>query len=77
MLDCCGFNSVKDRAYPFPRGAPSTCADTYGRDVACRGLLEKAVRVNAGVDLGVVLAVGVLQVGLLFLNNPRDKARLD
>ncbi|KAG9257514.1 uncharacterized protein F5Z01DRAFT_671111 [Emericellopsis atlantica] len=73
MLECCGFNSVKDRAYPFPRGAPSTCADTYGRTVACRVPLERAVRVSAGVDLGVVLAVGLLQIlGLLMMREGND-----
>lgn len=62
-LSCCGLNSVRDRAYPFQRdGAPSTCADTYGRDVACRRPWAKAMQTNAGVDLAVVLAVGVLQV---------------
>ncbi|KAI6781804.1 uncharacterized protein J7T54_004970 [Emericellopsis cladophorae] len=73
MLECCGFNSVKDRAYPFPRGTPSTCAETYGRTVACRGPLERSVRVGAGVDLGVVLAVGLLQIlGLLMMREGND-----
>ena len=75
-LSCCGLNSVRDRAYPFQRdGAPSTCAETYGRDVACRGPWTRAMRANAGADLGVVLAVGLLQViapshPFLYIQNP-------
>lgn len=62
-LECCGFNSVKDRAYPWAKdGRPSTCAETYGRDQACSGPLMRAMQTNAGVDLTVVLAVILLQV---------------
>lgn len=69
-LDCCGLNSVRDRAYPFPGSAPSTCAETYGRTVACAGPWRRATQTNAGVDFGVVLAVGALQIfGLLFMGN--------
>lgn len=59
-LDCCGFNSVKDRAYPF--GQPSTCPETYGRDRSCREAWKGAMQTSAGVDFGVVLAVALLQV---------------
>ena len=61
-LECCGLNSVKDRAYPFPKSGSSTCADTYGRDLACRGPWSAALRTNAGMDFAVVVAVGLLQV---------------
>ena len=70
-LDCCGFNSVKDRGYPWPKdGHASTCADTYGRDKACRGPWTKAMQTNAGIDLAVVLAVMLLQVCLVCNASP-------
>ncbi|KAI9902181.1 hypothetical protein N3K66_003998 [Trichothecium roseum] len=66
QLECCGLNSVKDRAYPFPKSGASTCADTYGRDQSCRDPWSASLRTNAGVDFGVVVAVGLLQIfGLL------------
>lgn len=69
-LECCGLNSVKDRAYPFPGMAPSSCSQTYGRSVACREPWRGALRRASGTDLGVILAVGLLQVlSLLFVNN--------
>lgn len=71
LLDCCGFNSVKDRGYPWPKdGHASTCADTYGRDQACRGPWTKAMQTNAGIDLAVVLAVMLMQVRLTYNASP-------
>lgn len=60
-LKCCGLNSVKDRAYPWGNGA-RTCVEVYGRSVACRGPWRRAMQTTTGVDLAVVLAVGVMQV---------------
>lgn len=68
-LNCCGLNSVKDRAYPFPHGSsgkPSPCAETYGRTMACKQPWRAAMQSSAGVDFGVVVAVGLMQVGCLF-----------
>ena len=59
-LNCCGFNSVRDRAFPF--GQPSTCPETYGRTVACRDAFRGSMQLNSGLDLMVVLTVGVMQV---------------
>lgn len=74
VLDCCGFNSVRDRAYPFGNGAPSTCAETYGRGNACRGPWTSALQSSAGIDFAVVMGVGLLQVwnfqGLQSLREP-------
>ncbi|CAM1504799.1 Fc.00g023900.m01.CDS01 [Cosmosporella sp. VM-42] len=67
-LDCCGLNSVKDRAYPFPKSGASTCAETYGRSGSCKGPWRGAMQVTTGVDFGVVLAVGLMQIiGLLMM----------
>jgi len=65
MLDCCGFNSAKDRAWPFPgSGASATCAESSHRTAACVGPWTAALQRNSGLDLGVVLAVAVFQVCL-------------
>jgi hypothetical protein len=61
-LDCCGFNSVRDRAFPFGDRAPSTCAETFGRSAACRVPWVRAMQTSSGLDLGIVLSVGLLQV---------------
>ncbi|KAL2205429.1 hypothetical protein CC79DRAFT_1047952 [Sarocladium strictum] len=66
VLECCGLNSVRDRAYPF--GQPSTCKETYGRSRSCREAWTGVMRTSAGVDFGVVLAVALLQLmGLLMM----------
>ncbi|KAF4970736.1 hypothetical protein FSARC_2293 [Fusarium sarcochroum] len=65
-FDCCGLNSVRDRAYPFPGTAPSNCAATYGRRTACREPWRGALQTLSGLDLVVVLGVGLVQIlGLL------------
>ncbi|KAM0556823.1 hypothetical protein ACHAPJ_005883 [Fusarium lateritium] len=65
-FDCCGLNSVRDRAYPFPGTAPSNCAETYGRRTACREPWRGALQTLSGLDLVVVLGVGLVQIlGLL------------
>lgn len=61
-LDCCGYNSVRDRAFPFTTTAPSTCAETYGRAVACVKPWRGAMQVNSGLEFGIVMAVGLMQV---------------
>ncbi|KAH7256550.1 hypothetical protein BKA59DRAFT_450638 [Fusarium tricinctum] len=69
-FDCCGFNSVRDRAYPFPGTAASTCAETYGRSTSCREPWQGALQTLSLLDLAVVVGVGLVQVlGLLFSKN--------
>lgn len=61
-LDCCGFNSVVDRAWPFPHGAGSaTCAQSYGRTTACGVPWMQTAQRRAGMDLAVVLFVALFQ----------------
>ena len=63
-LDCCGLNSVRDRAWPFPskdRPGPG-CAAQFGRAGSCAGPWTGAVRTAGWVEFGVVVGVGVLQV---------------
>jgi hypothetical protein len=61
-FDCCGLNSIRDRAYPFPGIAPSNCAETYGRRSACREPWSGALKTLSSWDLSVVLGVGLIQV---------------
>lgn len=72
VLDCCGFNSVRDRAFPFSRNSPSTCAETYGRSSACRAPWMGALQSSAAIDFAVVVAVGLMQVrDLCFLKKTK------
>ncbi|GKT56711.1 tetraspanin Tsp3 [Colletotrichum tofieldiae] len=67
-LDCCGLNSVKDRAWPFTGNVQ--CAERFSRDTPCVGPWREATVRNSAIDLGIVLAVGVLQVlTLLFMQS--------
>ena len=61
-FDCCGLNSIRDRAYPFPNTAPSNCAETYGRRSPCREPWSGALQKLSLLDLSVVLVVGLIQV---------------
>ncbi|KAK7748101.1 hypothetical protein SLS53_001353 [Cytospora paraplurivora] len=60
-LECCGFRSVKDMAWPFP---PATvpCETRFDRTLACHGPWTVALQRSSGVQLGVMVAVGLLQV---------------
>ncbi|RPA74532.1 hypothetical protein BJ508DRAFT_366167 [Ascobolus immersus RN42] len=71
-LNCCGFKTVKDRAFPFATPAgPSSCAATYGRDQACLPVLVEETRkvLWNGVLLGalslIVWVGGGLGVGMM------------
>ncbi|OLN87159.1 hypothetical protein CCHL11_03647, partial [Colletotrichum chlorophyti] len=67
-LNCCGLNSVKDRAWPFD--ADVQCPQRFGRDTPCMGRWRETTMRNAAIDLAIVLAVGVLQVlTLLFMQS--------
>ncbi|KEY72983.1 hypothetical protein S7711_04654 [Stachybotrys chartarum IBT 7711] len=71
-LECCGFNSVRDRPWPFPNhhGA-NACTETYGRTTPCIGPWSLALQRHAGLELGILLAIGVFQVVGLFLVSGR------
>lgn len=65
---CYGFNSVKDRAWPFPYGKPPNgggseqCTKTLGRTTACGGAWGEQERRMAGVLVGVAVTVFVIKV---------------
>lgn len=60
-FDCCGLNSVVDRAFPFS-GNRSECANIYGRDKSCFAEWRKAEQTNAGLFLLVAFVVFVIKV---------------
>ncbi|POR32420.1 Uncharacterized protein TPAR_07374 [Tolypocladium paradoxum] len=67
-FNCCGFNTVRDRPWPFPSQQTSRgCPETYGRDTACAGPWQMTLQRNSGLEFGVVLAVGFFQVASLFM----------
>lgn len=59
-LKCCGFRTVKDRAFPF--GTPSTCARDFGRQQSCADPWRGAEQVTAGLLLLVAVLVFILKV---------------
>lgn len=61
-LECCGFRSVKDMAWPFPP-VDVACAQRFDRTLPCQGPWTGALQGSAGVELGVVVIVALLQVG--------------
>ncbi|KFZ07375.1 hypothetical protein V501_06512 [Pseudogymnoascus sp. VKM F-4519 (FW-2642)] len=68
---CCGFNSVKDRAWPFPHGKDGEefdagqCKRIWGREIACGQAWGEEERRMAGVLVGVAVAVFVVKVAIL------------
>ncbi|KAL3952742.1 hypothetical protein ACCO45_012685 [Purpureocillium lilacinum] len=68
-FNCCGFNTVQDRPWPFPnQHASHSCADTYGRLTPCAHPWQMALQRDAGLGFGVVLAIGLFQIAsILFM----------
>jgi len=61
VFDCCGFNSIKDRAWPFSKDVLQ-CAKTFERTKPCATPWKATMQRNSGMELGVVIAVALLQV---------------
>ncbi|KAK0737283.1 hypothetical protein B0T21DRAFT_161028 [Apiosordaria backusii] len=70
-LNCCGFRTTKDMAWPFPSGKNGgdvmTCERQFGRHTPCAGVWEDQLNKTAAVELGVVVLVGVVQILSLVL----------
>ncbi|KAJ1324986.1 Tetraspanin family [Microdochium nivale] len=56
-FECCGFRTVKDRGSP-----QDTCSKLYGRSNACREPWAASLRTSSGLDFGVCLVVGLIQL---------------
>ncbi|KAH6688507.1 tetraspanin [Plectosphaerella plurivora] len=78
-LECCGLNSVRDRAWPFPEGrgggGAGRCVERFDRDTACAGPWGHEAAQIAGLELGIVLAVAVLQIMSLLIARPAKQWR--
>jgi hypothetical protein len=67
-FSCCGFNKVKDRAWPFPQGTPEDnrgadqCRRLYGRDRSCVGPWRQAQQINSGLLFTVAGTIFVVKV---------------
>lgn len=59
-LQCCGFKTVKDRAWPFDDAGH--CVRETGRTQACAGLWVKEEHRVVGMWLGVGVVLGVVKV---------------
>ncbi len=60
-FNCCGLNSVFDRAFPFS-GGRSECSRVFGRDKSCFGEWRQAEQLSAGLFLLVALVVFMIKV---------------
>jgi hypothetical protein len=70
-LKCCGFRSVKDRPWPFPRGqAPDlgTCRSRMGYSVPCEGPWRAQMQSSAGGEFAIVVIVSLMQVGNILVH---------
>jgi len=63
-FNCCGFNSVYDRAWPFKNPAlePGNCVEAFGRSKSCFREWRGAQQFNAGLFLLVAVIVFVLKI---------------
>jgi hypothetical protein len=60
-FDCCGFNSVKDRAWPFPDKEVDVeeCRKRFDRTQPCAGPWRQAEQINAGLFFTVAAVIFV------------------
>lgn len=70
--NCCGLNTVKDRAWPFGgnKGA-GTCSITYGRGQSCLPGWKRDQQINAGLILLVAVGTFLVKGGVLVLYRGR------
>ncbi|RYO77327.1 hypothetical protein DL766_009718 [Monosporascus sp. MC13-8B] len=73
-FNCCGFNSVRDRAWPPHNNRDNQdnqCSVLYRRSTPCVGPWRAAMQRDAGLEFVVAAAVGVLQLVQLVLSRLR------
>ena len=61
-LSCCGFNSVKDRGWPFPPAKATACVDIFQRNTSCAGVWREAEQITAGLLLLVAIVCFLIKV---------------
>ncbi|KAI0534537.1 hypothetical protein GGR58DRAFT_482546 [Xylaria digitata] len=62
-FDCCGFNSIKDRAWP--RQQSQQCADIYQRTISCGVPWRAHMQRASGLQFAVAVVVGIIQLAHL------------
>ncbi|TGZ82193.1 hypothetical protein EX30DRAFT_218025 [Ascodesmis nigricans] len=61
-LGCCGFRTVKDRAWPWGKGVDTgECSRLTGRDTPCVGVWRGEEKMVAGLFVGVGVVLGVVK----------------
>lgn len=64
-LVCCGYNTLQDRAWPFPdHNNAQQCERMYDRTTPCGQRVMATFQVYSGVKIIILLLVGILQVGI-------------
>ncbi|ATY63941.1 tetraspanin Tsp3 [Cordyceps militaris] len=67
---CCGYNTVRDRAWPFPNHQTArTCEEMYGRTLACVRPLRAALGQASGIGFGIVLMSALVQIAYMLLED--------
>ena len=69
--DCCGFNSVLDRAWPFPGGERTAraCVEAFGRERSCFGRWRQDEQITGGLLLLVAVVNFLFKVSkVLYLD---------
>ena len=63
-LRCCGFRSIKDKAWPFPAKGVGVgaCVERFGWQTACEGDWTAEARSMLGMMIGVGMGVVVIKV---------------
>lgn len=74
--ECCGLNSIRDRAWPFPDKDHGTdaCIKAFGRKKSCIGDWRQDEQIQAGLLLFVALMTFALKVRHPFLRDYCRKA---
>jgi hypothetical protein len=70
-FDCCGFNSVLDRAWPVPgkEVGVGECQKRFDRTQSCAGPWRQAEQINAGLLFTVAAVIFVIKVCSLCTQN--------
>ncbi|KAI1489791.1 hypothetical protein F5X96DRAFT_590612 [Biscogniauxia mediterranea] len=66
-FNCCGLNSVKDRGWP-----PNSCEALYNRHVSCAAPWRASMQRTSGLEFGVAIAIGLMQLVHLALSRLRS-----
>lgn len=75
-FNCCGFRTVKDRAYPYKKGFASECAALYDRNSSCFKPWRQAEQINAGLLLLVASIVFIVKVSILAPQSSQDSVEM-